>query len=1649
MSVPVFSSVVYLSPWLPLPPGWSKVGLDVIVGSGAPLGQVLAGRLRQGGTTLKVGVGAGPTEVVLVPDAPLSAMLDYAVDVQWVASGTSPGSIQWNAGSYATAPVVTATVTLDEASVSGSTVSLAWDFGSTATQPAGANVSAYSDAGRSVGFTRVQGTSGTLTLSSSATLGAQLYLQAVMPIDGTPGTGFVAPFTMGPIVSGNPLPLAAPAVTSADFDGTRVTVGWTPPSAPTTGGTVGYDLVVQSAGSASRFAAASSGGLAVLGAGASSALSISGAVRFGAIAGAPGTALDLLTQAPAIDAIAVSGTSVSARVTFPAGTPSGASAAVKLLLNGVEKGSATATSSGVTVSLAGLTTSPTDGWTVVASMAATVSGAALTGPTSLPVEVLAAPPVIDAITMVPDAGDSTKWAVTVSAGAPPPAGASLAIALSQGGTAVASLSLSGSAVARFTLAQGTAAANTIDGSTVAQATASLTNGRATSPSAGATFIGSAPVISSVQNIGASDPTGQAQGLQLDVASAESGKAPVVRLMGNGATVATASGTSGGTHVNLPLDRPLDPSISWTVQARWTGGGVDASTFGGWSAPVAVLTATTSVVSADFDAGTLAVAIQPPQSSTPAQGAYIFAYDATGGQVRGANVIGTRATIALTPGTATWQAGAKPFQPLPASSNSRTIAPSSALAPLLLDAPSLSRLDYDGAVVSAAWSVVQDAAGNDATGAVIKVSDGAGSIVTQAAGSGSGEVAVQLSPGAQASAAVSVRATSDAGGIHASGAYSAAATPLVAAPTVGTVSVDVAGGTVAAVLTPPTDVPAGTTYQGWLMAGDHQVAGPESGSTSLGFTYAAAGVSGLSIVAQATATIDSIALTGPKSVPVPVLAIAPEFVGVTIAPSTTAGDWQLDAVWAPPADGSAVTTYTLKLDKDGGTNVFEQSFGSATSGAKSFAASAVSTTAANPLTLWATSANGSTTPAASLDVWFAAPAFSAMTAGATQVTAQWSAAAGPENAAYRLNLLDAANGAVLAGVTTTATSGGIATGDLGLDPGGSYKLALAVISGPVTFVPDDDGTAKTRPSLLLARPQGLVAATDASTRKATITWQAVSGASGYTVSFSDGRAAVAVTAATYALTTALDPGDDLAVSVTANIVADGVTSTGPASSWLVIPTAAPALTSADCDGGSVSASWQEVAGAVGYVATLLDKDGNSAGTSAQVAALSVVFDATLEASSGPYTVVVQAVTAAGTGLPSDALPVFTAAWFISTQAPADAPPNIYPASTLALEPEEITLYLPALAAQTITVDPVGPFALAANTDTGSKDAFPYTLTMAADSDVWAFTADGNPLPPIRPDLKTNYVNFLKAAETAGASPSGISILQQAISRGMPQTFDESHYYAYGLDLTGGKGTGSIDLRQGLVLRVGFADYTNVWSGDTNSWLNGFGGGSPNDYDVADGLSGSGAWQLSMDAFTAQLTASGAMTVSPPTTLVSAATAAGVADAADLFFPGFPNPFYRLFFPGELQTPTSTGSVATTSNFGLASAATYTALASSSNTPGTNTPVAYFRGRAVLRMMVRVRINDMELVVPLGTTLGNLLDRYGVRPPASPVKLAGVSLERGGGPGVAVFGTSPTPPAAVYDSARRHRVRLDWGTMATYGGPVDATNLPLLHGDRIEF
>ena len=170
--------------------------------------------------------------------------------------------------------------------------------------------------------------------------------------------------------------------------------------------------------------------------------------------------------------------------------------------------------------------------------------------------------------------------------------------------------------------------------------------------------------------------------------------------------------------------------------------------------------------------------------------------------------------------------------------------------------------------------------------------------------------------------------------------------------------------------------------------------------------------------------------------------------------------------------------------------------------------------------------------------------------------------------------------------------------------------------------------------------------------------------------------------------------------------------------------------------------------------------------------------------------------------------------------------------------------------------------------------------------------------------------------------------------------------------------------------------------------------------------------------------------------------GATEAADLFFPDFRQPFYRLFFPPSLQETTPPAQPLTAQQFTLAAAGTWPAISSANPwpSPAQGVKVAYFRGRAVVKLAIRVVVNGVEEVVPIGTTVGNVLDRLGRRPPSTSVGLRGVTLERSLGP--AVFN-----PNVPYDAGDGLRVRLDWDQLLVFGAPYDATSLPHLHGDRL--
>lgn len=280
--------------------------------------------------------------------------------------------------------------------------------------------------------------------------------------------------------------------------------------------------------------------------------------------------------------------------------------------------------------------------------------------------------------------------------------------------------------------------------------------------------------------------------------------------------------------------------------------------------------------------------------------------------------------------------------------------------------------------------------------------------------------------------------------------------------------------------------------------------------------------------------------------------------------------------------------------------------------------------------------------------------------------------------------------------------------------------------------------------------------------------------------------------------------------------------------------------------------------------------------------------------------------------------------------------------------------------------------------------------------------------------------------------------------MPQSFDESLYYAYGLSAT----SGSVDLRPGTILRVasGSFDLTAVSAAPT--WSSGYAPGPVVDFPIDDYYDGAGGpWRVGFDAFLAWLTANGVLIVPAPQTTTSGLPPSagdvletGGAAAADLFFPDFRRPYHRLLVPDYLQPATPPSVSRTGQQFAIAAAGSWAAIDAATPTPGGGVAVAYLRGRTVVTLCIRVSVDGLEQVVPVGTTVGNLLDGLGRRPPATATPLAGLRLERALGPVV-------LDPTAAYDASAGERVHLDWNGLVSWAGGRDALSLPLLHGDRL--
>lgn len=784
-------------------------------------------------------------------------------------------------------------------------------------------------------------------------------------------------------------------------------------------------------------------------------------------------------------------------------------------------------------------------------------------------------------------------------------------------------------------------------------------------------------------------------------------------------------------------------------------------------------------------------------------------------------------------------------------------------------------------------------------------------------------------------------------------------------------------------------------------------------------------------------------TGPAGPLHTLLAAAPQVVGGNFtAPATAGGAGELSlAIAYPPGLAAA----SLSILDSTSTAVFGPT---AVSGTPIEIQPTLATGAAFNVVLQALS--GTNTGPVSGGASFPSSPVTLVSASYDGSVAQaaWTAPAGATPAGYKLSA--AGGGAAASAVIVTGLDAAI--------PLAASTSGLALTVNPFTS-PDLYGPGATVP-LIAQEPAVQSVVIDAVSSLATVTWGSIAGADGYVLQlFLNGApsgAPIAAPGTSYSFTSVLAADGDYAVSVAATasttIASQSakVAVTGPYGPSRTVPVTIPVITYSDFDGVDASVAWQEVSGATSYVVSVRIVGSDAAPVThapASAGTSSLSFPVTISDTAQAYELVVQAVFGPDTGAPSVPAPLFNAGYYLAPSSTSVAP-AVYPATLIALplqtsmsavaaQSAALTCYLPALAGSSVTIGTVasvGPFALAAYSGTGSAQ-YPFTLTIAGGTTSEAWTFDSS---TIRTQLQADYVQFLKNAETAGVSPYGIVTIQQAIARILPQTFAETLYYAYGFNTNPTAG-GSIDLRPGLVIRVAANPYQYINEAGSGAAENAFTGGPTLDLDVSSYLSSSD-WKLGFDSFFAQLVAAQALTVAQPTFDPQSFAEQPIADAADLFFPLFNRPFYRIFVPGTLASPWQTGSNLPGANFALAAATSFTNLTTANNLTGNTATLAYFGGRSVIRVCVRITVDGVEMVVPVGTTVGNILDRLGKRPASTGIPVQGIRLERAQAPVV-------LDPSAACNIGETYPVRFDWGALALYGYANDSLNLPVLHGDSL--
>jgi hypothetical protein len=510
-------------------------------------------------------------------------------------------------------------------------------------------------------------------------------------------------------------------------------------------------------------------------------------------------------------------------------------------------------------------------------------------------------------------------------------------------------------------------------------------------------------------------------------------------------------------------------------------------------------------------------------------------------------------------------------------------------------------------------------------------------------------------------------------------------------------------------------------------------------------------------------------------------------------------------------------------------------------------------------------------------------------------------------------------------------------------------------------------------------------------------------------------------------------------------AAGTGCAGPFSGSSDVVSDVPAIIDTFYDGSNITVCWSPVTtvGITGYTTILTPAKSPAhpviVNTTNTFATIPLVFSE----ADGTYSLCVRAFRDHSAGPCCIAVDPIGAGLRLSTNKTKAA--AVKPMSnSLPPQPFEIICYLPELYRNPPVNPPSsGPFVITAISGAGD---FKYKISFApppsgAPDTPSAWTFDGS---PVRSDLLQSYQTFLLSLEGKAPVLSGaLQTVIDQIAKMMPQTFAETLFYHYGLVAD----KSYVDLRAGMRLQVEYQQWQTVIS-QSPQCINGYTGNSTAEYDIGSYLNGSGIRSIGFNSFLSGLSG---LSVPTPASGGSGPTEGG-GGVIDLFFQEFQRPFYRLFYPSAFKASSQPGSGYPKDNAMILAAADWSTLSditekivqgASIPAAGTNYALLYMRGRAVMTPLICISVNGSRLWVPVGTTLAQVLEQYGIQPYNIPASIRGLRYLRLSGEMYAGI----SGQTSQLNTGCLLPVRFQAGPSVIYSNFSTWFDLPALQGDQI--